>query len=68
MKRMAKRTVPVNCKFTETDWQLLLTASGVIWPQAELSKAGIVVGLAKLGANGVLAAKEPLPRKPPKKS
>jgi hypothetical protein len=58
----------VNIKLTPEDWELLTTAADCIWPQAPISRAGIVAGLAKLGAKGVLAAKEPSPRKPPKKA
>ena len=68
MKRVTKRTVPVNVKLSPEDWELLTTAADHIWPSAPLSRAGIVAGLAKWAARDILAGKEPSPRKPAKKS
>jgi hypothetical protein len=68
MQRVTKRTVSVNVKLSPEDWQMLVDASNAIWPEAPISRAGIVAGLAKLGAKGALAGKERLPRKAAKKS
>jgi hypothetical protein len=68
IQRVTKRTVSVNVKLSPEDWQLLVDASDTIWPQAPISRAGIVAGLAKLGAKSALAGRELLPRKKAKKS
>jgi hypothetical protein len=68
IQRVTKRTVSVNVKLSPEDWQLLVDAANHIWPEAPISRAGIVAGLAKLGAKGALAGKEPSPRKAAKKS
>jgi len=65
---VTKRTVSVNVKLSPEDWEMLTTAANHIWPEAPISRAGIVAGLAKLSAKGVLAGKESTPRKPPKKA
>ena len=67
MRRVTKRTVSVNVKLSPEDWELLTTAADCIWPQAPISRAGVVAGLAKMAARDVLA-KGPLPRKAPKKA
>jgi hypothetical protein len=50
---MEKKTVSVTIKLTPDEWGLLTSASNRIWPGAPITKAQIVVGLAKLGAESV---------------
>jgi len=46
-----KRTVQVNVKMSAEDFAFLQKAANVLWPGAVLTNSGIVLGLAKLGAN-----------------
>jgi len=68
MKRVAKRTISVSVKLSPEDWTQLQSAADAIWPNAPITRAGIVAGLAKMAAKDVLAAKEPSPRKTAKKA
>jgi hypothetical protein len=52
-----KRTVQVNVKMSPRDFDMLKRAAGVIWPDAELTNSGIMLGLAKLGAREILKKK-----------
>ena len=52
-----KRTVQVNVKMSAEDFALLQKAANVLWPGAVLTNSGIVLGLAKLGANQGLKKK-----------
>jgi hypothetical protein len=49
-----KRTVQVNVKMTEEDFQLLRKASERRWPDAVLTNSGIVLALARIAARQTL--------------
>lgn len=49
-----KRTVQVNVKMTEEDFQLLRKASEKRWPDAVLTNSGIVLALARIAARQTL--------------
>jgi hypothetical protein len=68
MKRVTKRTVSISVKLSPEDWDLFQAAADHIWPDAPITRAGIVAGLAKLAAKDLLAAKDPSLRKTAKKS
>ncbi len=53
----AKRTVQINVKMAPEDFALLKKAADVLWPDAVLTRSGIVLGLSKLGAKRVLKEK-----------
>lgn len=57
MDSSPKRTVQVNVKMSPHDFDRLKKAADAIWPDAELTNSGIVLGLAKLGAREVLKKK-----------
>lgn len=48
-----KKLVQVNVRMTEEDFDLLMRAAEKLWPSAEMTRSGIVLSLAKLGAKGV---------------
>ncbi len=52
-----KRTVQVNVKMTEADFQLLRKAAEKRWPDAEMTNSGIVLALARIAARQVLGKK-----------
>jgi hypothetical protein len=54
---MAKRTTAVTVKMSSEDYALLEKAANTIWPKAVISKSGIVLGLAKIGAESALKEK-----------
>jgi len=54
---MSKRTVSVTVKMTEDDLKLLVRAANTIWPKAVLTQSGIMLGLARIGAETVLKKK-----------
>jgi hypothetical protein len=45
-----KRTVQVNVKMTQEDFELLCRAAEKRWPEAVMTNSGIVLGLAKIAA------------------
>lgn len=45
-----KRTVQVNVKMTEDDFNLLKKAAERRWPDAVMTNSGIVLGLARIAA------------------
>lgn len=49
-----KRTVQVNVKMTEADFQLLRKAAEKRWPDAVITNSGIVLALAKIAARETL--------------
>jgi hypothetical protein len=57
MSENGKRTVQVNVKMSEEDFQLLSKAAEKLWPDAILSNSGILLGLARITAKNVLAKK-----------
>jgi hypothetical protein len=50
-----KRTVQVNVKMTEADFQLLRRAAEKRWTDAVMTNSGIVLGLAKIAARETLS-------------
>jgi len=57
MDSSPKRTVQVNVKMSPHDFDTLKKAADLLWPDAELTNSGIVLGLAKLGARDILKKK-----------
>lgn len=51
---MPKRNVSVSIKMSEEDLALFAKAAGHIWPKAVLSRSGLILGLARIGAESVL--------------
>jgi hypothetical protein len=49
-----KRTLSVTVKMSEEDLGLLMKAAAKIWSGAILTRSGIVLALAKMGAEKVL--------------
>jgi hypothetical protein len=54
MKRMTKRDIQSSVKMTAEDYSLFTKAAAHVWPKAPISKAAIVLGLARIGAESVL--------------
>lgn len=57
-----KKTIQVNVKMTEADHDLMQRAAARLWPNAILSKAAVVLGLAKLRARQTMAGNGPTHR------
>jgi uncharacterized protein (DUF1778 family) len=57
MSESGKRTVQVNVKMSEEDYQLLSRAAEKLWPGAVLSNSGVLLGLARIAAKDVLSKK-----------
>jgi hypothetical protein len=57
MQSSPKRTVQINVRMSPEDRDMLRHAADLLWPDAELSNSGIVLGLAKLGAKGIFKKK-----------
>jgi hypothetical protein len=53
-----KRTVQVNVKMTQDDFELLQKAAKKRWTDAVLTNSGIVLALAKIAARQTLAKKK----------
>jgi hypothetical protein len=53
-----KRTVQVNVKMTEEDFQILQKAAAKRWPDAVITNSGIVLALAKISARQTLGKKK----------
>ena len=53
-----KRTVQVNVKMTQEDFDLLKKAAEKRWPDAVMTNSGIVLGLAKIAARQTLTKKK----------
>ena len=53
-----KRTVQVNVKMTQEDFDLLKKAAEKRWPDAVMTNSGIVLGLAKIAARQTLTNKK----------
>ncbi len=49
-----KRTVQVNVKMTQEDFDLLKKAAEKRWPDAVMTNSGIVLGMAKIAARQTL--------------
>lgn len=57
MNDAGKRTIQVNVRMSEEDYELLMRAAGKLWPDAIISNSGVLLGLAKLTAKDVLGGK-----------
>jgi hypothetical protein len=68
MKRVPKKTVSISVKLSPEEWDLLKAVANRIWPNAPITNAGIVAGLALMTAKNLVTAKEPSARKTAKKS
>lgn len=55
---MAKRSSSVTVKMTNEDFSLLTKAAATVWPGAILTNSSIVLGLAKIAAEGILKGKK----------
>ena len=53
-----KRTVQVNVKMTEDDFELLSKAAEKRWPDAVMTNSGVVLGLAKIAARDTLGKRK----------
>jgi hypothetical protein len=53
-----KRTVQVNVKMTEEDFQLLRKAAAKRWPDAVITNSGIVLAFAKIAARETLGKRK----------
>lgn len=53
-----KRTVQVNVKMTQDDFELLQKAAEKRWPEAVITNSGIVLALAKIAARQTLGMKK----------
>jgi len=58
MQSNPKRTVQINVKMTAQDFATLQKAANALWPDAVLTKSGIVLGLAKIGAREAMKKKK----------
>ena len=54
MSESAKRSIQVNVRLSEQDFDLIKKASAKLWPNAVLTNSGILLGLARLAAKRVL--------------
>ena len=53
-----KRTVQVNVKMTQEDFDFLKRAAEKRWPDAVITNSGIVLALAKIAARQTLSRKK----------
>jgi uncharacterized protein (DUF1778 family) len=58
MSATGKRTVQVNVRLSEDDFELIRKAAAKLWPEAVLSNSGIVLGLARLAAKQTVEAQK----------
>ena len=56
MSATGKRSVQINVRLSEDDFELIQKAAAKLWPNAVLSNSGIVLGLARLAAKQTLEA------------
>ena len=54
MATTGKRTTSITVKMTQDDSALLAKAAETIWPGALLTKSSIVLGLARIAAEGIV--------------
>ena len=52
-----KRSLSVSIKMSEEDLALFTKAANHAWPKAVVTRSSIVLGLARIGAESVLAPK-----------
>ena len=45
MERNGKRTIQINVRLSTQDFDLINRAAATLWPDAELSRSGILLGL-----------------------
>jgi uncharacterized protein (DUF1778 family) len=60
MSDHGKRSVQVNVRLSEEDFDLIKKAAAKIWPDAVLSNSGILLGLARLAAKQVVESTKKL--------
>lgn len=53
-----KRTVQVNVKMTQEDFELLKKAADKRWPDAVMTNSGVVLALARIAARETLNRKK----------
>jgi hypothetical protein len=53
-----KRTVQVNVKMTQDDFEFLRKAAEKKWPDAVMTNSGIVLALARIAARQIVTKKE----------
>jgi hypothetical protein len=53
-----KRTVQVNVKMTQSDFELLSRAAEKKWPDAVMTNSGIVLAFAKIAAREAITRKK----------
>ena len=53
-----KRTVQVNVKMTQEDFELLKKAADKRWPDAVMTNSGVVLALARIAARETLKKKK----------
>jgi hypothetical protein len=58
IQRGMKRTVQVNVKMTQEDFNILRKAAERHWPDAVMTNSGIVLAFARIAARDVLARKK----------
>ena len=52
-----KRTIQVNVRMSEEDYEFLKQAAVKLWPDAIISNSGVLLGLARMTAKDVLGGK-----------
>jgi hypothetical protein len=63
MHSSGKRTVQVNVKMSAEDFETLQAAADKLWPDAILSRSGIILGLARMAAKNILNKGPAKPRR-----
>jgi uncharacterized protein (DUF1778 family) len=58
MSATGKRSVQINVRLSDDDFELIRKAAAKLWPDAVLSNSGIVLGLARLAAKQTLEAQK----------
>jgi uncharacterized protein (DUF1778 family) len=58
MSTTGKRTVQINVRLSDDDFELIRKAAAKLWPEAVLSNSSIVLGLARLAAKQTLEAQK----------
>jgi hypothetical protein len=53
-----KRTIQVNVKMTQQDFELLKKAADRRWPEAVMTNSGVVLALARIAARETLGKKK----------
>ena len=58
MEQNGKRTIQINVRISAEDDALIQRAANNLWPDAVLTKSGILLGLAKIAARQILEGKK----------